>query len=252
MHDVAVIGLGGMGSSAALHLAKRGMRIIGFDQFSPPHDRGSTHGGTRLIRQAYFEHPDYVPLLRRAYELWYQLGEEWGSPLFHQVGLLEAGPPEGTLMQGIRRSATLHGLPIENLSHREAQDRFTGIVIPQELDIIFEPTAGYLDVETSVQAALTLARLHGATLHLNERVLGWEREGTGFVVKTASDLFRVKRLVIAGGPWAGSLLASLGLSLRILRKTLHWFAPKGNTYDAESGFPVFSSRPVIVTFTVSP
>ena len=239
MHDVAVIGLGGMGSSAAYHLATRGLNVVGIDRFSPPHTEGSTHGRTRLIRQAYFEHPDYVPLLHRAYELWKELSQTCGKPLFHQVGLLEAGPARGVLIPGVRHSADIHHLSIENLTHREATRRFPGLVVPDEMEIVYEPTAGYLDVEDCVQAALRLAEQSGAKLQLNEPVTSWNRDGAGFVVETSRGRYLADRLVIAGGPWAHSLLASLGFSLRVLRKSLHWFATNDNQYDVTAGFPAF-------------
>lgn len=239
MYDVAVIGLGGMGSSTAYHLAKRAAKVVGFDQFSPPHDQGSTHGRTRLIRQAYFEHPDYVPLIQRAYELWNELSTEWKHPLFHQVGLLEAGPAEGVLIPGIRNSTSKHHLPIENLSLEEARSRFPGIAIPEEMDIVFEPTAGVLDVEHCVEAALSLAQHRGAILRFHEPVLHWERDGQGFAINTPVGRYQASRLVIAGGSWAGKLLSSLLIPLRVLRKTLHWFATNDKSYDANAGFPAF-------------
>jgi monomeric sarcosine oxidase len=239
MYDVAVIGLGGMGSSAVYHLSKRGVNVIGFDQFSPPHDQGSTHGRTRLIRQAYFEHPDYVPLIRRAYELWSELSHEWEHPLFHQVGLLEAGPADGKLIPGVRQSASEHRLTVENISREEAHSRFPGIVVPKEMEIVFEPTAGILDVEHCVEAALRLAQCQGATLRFNETVIRWERDGQGFAIVTSAGRTLASRLVIAGGPWGGKLLSSLSIPLRVLRKTLHWFATSDKSYDADSGFPAF-------------
>jgi len=239
MYDVAVIGLGGMGSSAAYHLARRGSKVIGFDQFTPPHDQGSTHGRTRLIRQAYFEHPDYVPLIRRAYELWNELSNESGRSLFHHVGLLEAGPREGVLIPGIRQSASRHQLTIENLSPREASSRFPGIVVPEEMEVVFEPTAGVLDVEHCVEAALTLAKNNGAILRFNEGIIDWKRDGQGFVLTTIDGRYYSSRLVVAGGPWGASVLASLNIPLRVLRKTLHWFATKDDRFNAASSFPAF-------------
>ncbi|MBX9656816.1 N-methyl-L-tryptophan oxidase [bacterium] len=239
MYDVAVIGLGGMGSSTVYHLSKRGANVIGFDQFSPPHDQGSTHGRTRLIRQAYFEHPNYVPLIRRAYELWSELSTEWKQPLFHQVGLLEAGPREGTLVSGVRQSASEHHLTIENLSPKEARSRFPGITVPEDMDVVFEPTAGILEVEHCVEAALSLAQSYGAILRFGEPVIRWEQDGQGFAITTPAGRTFASRLVVAGGPWGGKLLSSLSVPLLILRKTLHWFATIDTSYDAAAGFPAF-------------
>src|SRR3954471_10204805 len=117
-HDVIVIGLGGMGSAAAWQLSRRGRRVLGLEQFEPGHDQGSSHGLTRIIRQAYFEHPDYVPLVRRAYERWYDLEQRQGVPLLTTCPCLSLGPPDGELIAGVRRSALEHHLPIDNLSER--------------------------------------------------------------------------------------------------------------------------------------
>src|SRR5437762_6049761 len=113
-----------MGSASAYHLARAGRRVIGFDAFHPPHDRGSSHGRSRIIREAYFEHPAYVPLVQRAYELWAKLEEEAGQPLWRLTGGLMAGPPDGVLVRGARRSAEVHGLPYEDLSAAEIARRF--------------------------------------------------------------------------------------------------------------------------------
>src|SRR5438132_10202320 len=115
-YDVMVIGLGAMGSAALYHLARRGKRALGFDRFTPPHTFGSSHGESRLIREAYFEHQLYVPLLQRAYELWAELGRESGRPLFRQTGGLTLGWPDGVGFPGSKRSAEIHGLAHEILS----------------------------------------------------------------------------------------------------------------------------------------
>src|SRR3954451_23106282 len=142
-YDVIVLGTGGVGSAAAYHLAKRGAKVLGIDQFPGGHDRGSSHGETRVIRQAYFEHPDYVPLLLRAYELWRALEEESQLDLLHQVGLLQVGPANGFVVKGVLQAARLHGLNVESLTGSEAQQRFPGFRVPDGSVGVFEPAAGY-------------------------------------------------------------------------------------------------------------
>src|SRR3954468_8494821 len=145
-YDVIVLGAGGVGSAAAYAIAKRGAKVLGIDQFPGCHDRGSSHGETRVIRQAYFEHADYVPLLLRAYELWHELESEAGADLLHQVGLLQVGPPEGVVVGGVLQAARLHGLNVESLTGEQVKQRFPGFRVPLDSVGVFEPAAGYLRV----------------------------------------------------------------------------------------------------------
>src|SRR5688572_5401616 len=125
--DVIVIGVGGFGSGAFYHLAKRGVKVLGIEQFGIAHDRGSSHGETRIIRKAYFEHPNYVPLAIRAYELWRELEAESGQDLMRLPGIVLAGPPEGQAVAGAKTSARPHGLVLEELTPSEANGRFPGL-----------------------------------------------------------------------------------------------------------------------------
>jgi sarcosine oxidase len=239
IYDAIVLGTGGVGSAALFHLARRGLRVLGIDRFTPAHDRGSSHGETRIIRQAYFEHPDYVPLLLRAYELWAELEELSGEQLFHQVGLLQVGPRDGAVVSGVLKSAEQHGLAVEELTARESERRFPGFVVPPELTGVFEPRAGYLLVENCVLAHLQAAKNHGAE-HLSETtVTSWRSEGSGVVATTDRGEFRAGRLVISRGAWAGELLSSLGVPLEVRRKHVYWFSATSPAYAATSGCPTF-------------
>ena len=140
--DAIVIGTGGMGAAALMHLASRGARVCGLDRFPPGHDRGSSHGQTRLIRMAYFEHPDYVPLLRRAYELWHELEERSGRPLLVESGLLMAGPPTGDVVAGALASAAIHNLPVERLTSGEAVERWPAFRLPEDWAAVHEARGG--------------------------------------------------------------------------------------------------------------
>ncbi|HLQ46342.1 MAG TPA: FAD-dependent oxidoreductase, partial [Planctomycetaceae bacterium] len=139
MFDAIVLGVGGFGSGALYHLARRGLNVLGIDRFGVAHDRGSSHGETRIIRKAYFEHPDYVPLLFRAYDLWADLEAESQRQLFWQCGLMLAGLADGEAIAGARLSARQHGLTIENLSPEAAQRRWPGFRVPESFDVVFEP-----------------------------------------------------------------------------------------------------------------
>jgi monomeric sarcosine oxidase len=222
-----------------LHLARRGKRVLGIDRFHPPHDRGSTHGHTRVIRQAYFEHADYVPLLVESYGLWRELEEQVGCHLFHQVGLIQAGPPDGQVVPGVLRSAAEHNLAVEQLRSNEIEKRWSGLRAPQELVGAYEPGAGYLLVEDCVQAHLEAARSAGAELLPDTEVTAWKANSSEIRVKTDRGEFVADRLIIAAGAWAGRLLAELNVPLTVRRKSLFWFDTGAAEYDVTNGFPVF-------------
>jgi len=238
--DVLVLGLGGMGSAAAMHLARRGARVVGFDRFGPAHDRGSSHGESRLIRQAYFESPAYVPLLKRAYQLWGDLEAASDGSLLHRTGLILLGKRVGTAAA----IAHDHGIAIESLTAAETSARFPGLVVSEDLVGLFEPGAGWLGVEACVEAHLGAATSAGATLCFDETVTSWrvdDRTGEAVVVTTRGT-YRAGKLVIAGGAWAPSLLADIGVPLQAHRVVQMWFeAPTDPrfpcfAFDLERGF----------------
>lgn len=250
-YDVIVLGVGGFGSSALYQLARRGARVLGIERFGIAHDRGSSHGQTRIIRQAYFEHPDYVPLLLRAYELWRELEHETNQTLFHQVGMFSAGRPESDAVAGALLAARTHNLPIEQLSIDEARRRFSGYRFPEEFRVVWEERAGYLEVERCVAAHIEAARRHGAQLHVDETVTAVAAEGTGIRVKTAGAEYRAGRVIVTAGPWASQILNSMtGPSsepagerpwsdwLQVVRKPLFWF-PAGPEFDVAAGNSTF-------------
>lgn len=244
-HEVIVLGLGGVGSAALYQIARRGHRVLGIDRFHDGHSRGSSHGQTRVIRQAYFEHPDYVPLLREAYRLWAELETEAKEQLFHRVGLLQVGPPDGIVISGVRGAARTHELPIEELDVAEVRRRYPGVGIAEEHVGLFEANAGYLLVERCVLAHLRAARRAGAETITDLRATAWATTASGVAVRTADGvLHRADRLVLAPGAWASELIGELPVSLQVLRKHLHWFAVDGpkskrSTYQQSRGFPTF-------------
>src|SRR5688572_18903628 len=163
-YDVIVLGTGGVGSAAAFHAARRGAKVLGIDRYPGGHDRGSSHGETRVIRQAYFEHPDYVPLLLRAYELWRELEQTVSVDLLHQVGLLQVGPPGDYVVGGVLEAARQHNLAVERLEAEQVERRFSGFRVPEDSIGVFEPAAGYLRVERCVLAHLAAAKSVGGEL----------------------------------------------------------------------------------------
>ena len=240
VYDVVVVGLGAMGSASAYHLASRGMRVLGLDRFQPPHNFGSSHGRTRIIREAYFEDPSYVPLLQRAYELWAELENKSGRKLLLQTGGLMLGPRDGVLVSGARRSAEQHGLKHELLSSAQIRARFPALAAPDGLAAVWEPRAGILFPELAIQTHLELARARGAELCFNSPVLSWAPNPDGLRVNCESGTYTAKQMVLSPGAWMNSLLPSPGLPLSVERQVLFWFEPVANGAAFEpSRLPIF-------------
>lgn len=238
-YDAIVLGAGGVGSAALCQLAGRGVHCLGIDQFQPPHDRGSSHGQTRVIRQAYFEHPDYVPLLRDSYRLWRELESRTGRKLFRQVGVVEIGPADGVVVPGVLRAAAEHQLDVERLTAAETRERWPGLRVPDEFEGVFEPGAGYLLVEDCVQAHLAAAQAAGASLKVDTEVLDWSADTDEVRVRTRGGEFVAGKLIVTAGAWANTLLRNLEVKLTVRRKPLFWFAASSPQYDEGAGFPVY-------------
>ena len=243
-HDVIVAGLGGMGSAAVYQLAGRGQRVLGLERFSPAHDRGSSHGRSRIIRQAYFEGSEYVPLLLRAYELWEQLEEETGQRLMTLTGGLMIGREDGELVAGSLRSAEEHGLPYEMLDAAGIRRRFPAYAPAPETVALYEEKAGFVRPEETVRAHLDRASSSGADLRFGEPVLSWEASGDGVRVETTKSTYEAGRLVISPGAWAPQLLADLDLPLEVIRQVMFWYEPKNGLEPfLPERFPIYIWEP---------
>jgi len=221
-YDVIVAGIGAMGSSTLYHLAKKGLRVAGLDPFQPGHDRGSSHGETRIIRKAYFLHPDYVPLLERSYDLWRDLEAETGSDLLQLTGLLCIGEEDSTFIQGLKRCFEVNNLPHEKLTSAETTRRYPEFQVPESHVVYFDPEGGYLKVENCVQAHAAMAQKHGADIFSGESLLSWEPDGDGVRITTSKRELYAGRLVITTGAWVAPEFAALGVSLKVRRKVLFW------------------------------
>ena len=224
--DTIVVGLGAMGSAAAYQLAGRGQRVLGLDAFPAGHTLGSSHGETRIIRMAYFEHPNYVPLLRRAYALWDQLQQAAQQPLLRITGGAVIGPPDGELVAGSLRSALAHDLPHEVLDAAEIRRRFPVLQARPHEVALYEEQAGVLFPERCIAACLELAAQAGAALRHAEPVRSWRADANGVQVETDTARYAAGRLVLTAGAWLGRLLGELGLPLQPERIPLFWFEPR--------------------------
>ena len=230
-YDVIVVGLGGMGSAAAYHLAARGQRVLGLERFGPAHNLGSSHGGSRIYRQAYFEDPAYVPLLLRAHELWEKLATDSGHEVFTQTGGLVIGREDSQAFAGTLRSAQQWGLDHEVLTAADIRSRFPTFKPGADDLAFYERKAGVARPEATVTAHLDLARVHGADLHFVETVFGWQADGPGGKAWVVTDrgIYTADRLVIAPGAWASNLLSDLGVTVTVERQVMYWFQPHGGT-----------------------
>lgn len=234
-YDVIVVGLGAMGSAAAYQLAKRGQRVLGLDAFPAGHTQGSSHGETRIIRMAYFEHPNYVPLLHRAYELWADTEAAAGEKLLELTGGLFVGPPDGDLVRGSLASARQHELHYQLLDSDEIRRRFPSLLARPHETALYEERAGVLFPERCIAAQLTLAAAHGATLRHAEAVTAWHADSGGVVVETSLGRFSGGRLVLTAGAWLGKLLLEVNAALQPERIPLFWFEPRAHNERFELG-----------------
>ena len=238
--DVIVLGLGGMGTAAASALARRGAKVLGFEQFPFAHHRGSSHGHTRIIRTAYYEHPAYVPLVKRAFTLWQELEARTGRHLLTPCPCLNIGSSDSEVVRGVQAAAAEHGLEIETLTASEIVARYPQFRLPADSVGVLERAAGFLLVEECVRAHLDDARAHGAELHAETPVVSWRAVGNTVEVTTATGTHTAAKLVITAGPWATRLLADIGVSLSIMRQVQLWFAPDPKLpLFARERFPIF-------------
>jgi sarcosine oxidase len=238
--DVIVIGLGVMGASAARELARRGKRVLALDRFDAPNAMGSSHGRTRIFRVAYFEHPDYVPLLRRARDAWLALNHEAHDQVFHPSGAIWLGRADGPLVGGSRRAAIEHGQDHEMLSRDDVLERWPQFNVEDRFVGFFEEDAGTLFPERCIRAMIALAMKDGASIHATEGAKRWTSDGAGVTVETSRATYRAESLVIAAGAWTASLAPDLGVRLVVSRQPVAWFQEvDARRFDADH-FPVWA------------
>lgn len=235
-----------MGSAAAYHLAGRGERVLGLERHTPPHEWGSSHGLSRIIRQAYFEDPAYVPLLLRAYELWEKLEQDSGEEILTITGGLMIGYPDSDLVEGSRKSAEEHDIPYELLEARDIKKRFPVLSPDAGTVALYEKKAGFVRPEAAISAHLGLAARQGAEYRFGEPVLEWRADPAGdrVEVTTEEGTYEAGRLVVSAGAWVPELLADLGLPLQVTRQILFWFEPESGIEPfLPENYPIFIWKP---------
>jgi sarcosine oxidase len=236
-YDVIVIGIGSMGSSACYYLADRGYNVLGLEQFDITHEYGAHAGQSRIIRKAYFENSDYVPLLNGAYKNWKHLEEETATQLYFRTGLVYFGHPDHLLIKGVKQSAGLYNIPLENLTISSAAQRFPQFKIPAGFETLFETDAGFVRPEKAILLYTEQAIKKGAEIHTNERVLEWKKTGNVVVVTTDKNSYYCNKLIITAGAWAGKMIPGLSDKIKITRQFVAWIKPKNWKEFSLNDFP---------------
>ena len=239
-YDAIVVGVGGMGSAASYYLARRGKRVLGLERFGLAHSMGSSHGHTRIIRLAYYEHPSYVLLLKRAYELWREIEQTADERLLHITGSVDAGPEDSWVFKGSWESCRLHDLPHEVLTGSELHRRHPGYRLPDDHLALVQPDGGFLAPEKCIVSYVAAAQAHGAEIHARERVLEWEPLEGGVRVRTDRGSYEADKLVVTAGAWDADLVDVLdGLAVPE-RQVLAWLQPTRPERFRPVNFPVFN------------
>ena len=244
--DVIVVGLGAMGSATVYHLSKQHGKVLGLEAFTPAHDKGSSHGESRIIRQAYFEDPAYVPLVLRAYELWDELQNESNHEILSITGGVAIGSPRRALITGCLKSARRYGLEHDLLNAREMRQRFPQFALADDEVAFYEKKAGYLKPEECIRQHLRCASKRGADLRFEEPVLSWRasQSGDGVSVTTEKEIYQARSLVISVGPWFAELVPDVSMPVIVSRRVMFWLKPasQSSAFDRRI-FPIFIWQP---------
>ena len=225
-YDVIVIGVGSMGAAACWYLAKRDYKVLGLEQFDIPHEQGAHAGQSRIIRKAYFEHSNYVPLLERAYHNWKELETITSSQVYYKTGLIYFGSPDSRLIKGTREAAHQYNIPLDILTHEAANIRYPMIHCPHHFQILFEPDAGFVTPEKAIALYASDAIQRNADIRGREKVLEWKKENSAITVITNRNTYRADRLIICAGAWSGKVIPSLPAKLKVTKQIVGWMKPK--------------------------
>jgi sarcosine oxidase len=239
-YDDIVVGVGGMGSATVWQLARRGRKVLGLEQFDIPHASGSSHGINRIIRLAYYEDPSYVPLLKRAYELWREIESACGEHLLHITGSIDASEPDGVVFTGALESCKLHDLSHEVLTSAELTERFPGYRLPDDYLALYQEEGGFLLSERCIVQHAQEAMKLGAEIHGREEVLDWNSTENGISVRTTRGVYQTDKLIFTAGAWMGRLVEDLAPLLQPERQVLAWLQPLEPALFMPDTFPVFN------------
>lgn len=239
-YDVIIVGMGGMGSSAAYHLAKRGKKVLGLEQFGIPHTMGSSHGVNRIIRLAYYEDPSYVPLLQRSFELWRDLEQAAKEPILITTGSIDCADASNYVFTESLRSCEIHGLRHEVLNAFQTVARWPAFSLPANHMTVFQPDGGYVMSERAIVAHVIGAIEAGADIRGFTPMLSWQTTPVGVAVETPRGRFEAEQIIFAAGAWMGSLIPELAPALQPERQVLGWFWPENPEAFQDDTLPVFN------------
>jgi len=242
VYDIIIIGLGSMGSAACYYASKSGLRILGLDQYNPPHFKGSHSGGSRIIRKAYFEHPDYVPLLELAYQNWSELEQASKQKQFHKPGLIYFGLEDNILIDGVQKSANKYNLPVTKLSHNQFNSSHPQFSIPEDYTCLLEENAGYINTARTIQAYHSLALKNGVQMYTDTKVSSWNHTTDKVQVHTDMGSFSAGKLIICAGAWTSLLIKkeNAPINLRTTRQSYFYFEPRDKEQLKEPHFPCWN------------
>jgi sarcosine oxidase len=235
--DYIVIGVGSMGSSTCYHLAKSGARVLGIEQFELAHEKGAHSGQSRIVRKAYFEHPDYIPLLKRAYQNWEEIERVSGKKVYHQTGLFYTAPQGHPIIENIRDAAKRYKIPLMDCAQQDEISILPLFSVPDDYEWIYEPEAGFVETEKTILTYVEQAKILGAEIHQKEKVIDWQVTDDGVVVRTDKGHYTCRKIIVTAGPWSAKLMPSIKDQLKITRQTLMWLQPEESTLFQSSSFP---------------
>jgi sarcosine oxidase len=223
--DYIVIGVGSMGSSTCYHLAKSGATVLGIEQFELAHERGAHTGQSRIVRKAYFEHPDYIPLLARAYQNWREIEDVSGNKMYHETGLFYGGPKGHVIIENVRAAALQYKIPLLDSTKGDQLEILPLFELPSDYEWIYEPEAGFVETEKAILSYVEEAKKSGAVIHQHEKVFGWELIDNGVEVSTSNGKYTCKKIIVTAGPWSAKLMPTINDQLKVTRQTLMWIQP---------------------------
>jgi len=235
--DYIVIGVGSMGSSTCYHLAKSGARVLGIEQFELAHEKGAHSGQSRIVRKAYFEHPDYIPLLERAYQNWVEIERVSGKKVYHQTGLFYTGPKGHPIIENIRAAAQTYNIPLMDCAKQDQLSILPLFTVPDDYEWIYEPEAGFVETEKTIVTYVEEAKKLGAIIHEQEKVFDWEMKENGVEVRTNKGHYTCRKIIVTAGPWSAKLMPEIKDELKITRQTLMWLDPEDPAPFESSIFP---------------